>query len=441
MQIGCMLIVLYVVFIYIREKRAYKVKKRETIFESLLVIGVLSIVFDGVTAYTVNHLEQIPDSVNGILHMCYLCGLDILVFLMFLYIMDITRGIPEGNKKKVLLGLPLLVNLVIVVLFIPKLEYRHGEVTNYSMGISAYTCFIMVTVYMIATMGILFTSWKNLGWHKMITISTYMMTSIVVTVYQLLHPQALITCMVPTLAIVGSYLNMENPLFAKLQVYNQEMVMGFATLVENRDGSTGGHIKRTTEYVRMLSEELRVRGFYKEQLTQDYTKNLIMAAPMHDVGKIAIPDIILQKPGKLTEDEYEIMKTHARRGGNIIQETFGKMGNDEYGKIAYEVARHHHEKWNGTGYPDGLSRKEIPLCARIMAVADVFDAVSAKRCYRDALPLEECFRIIESGSGQDFDPIIVEVFLDMEEKIREVCAWRDNAAMEEPVMQQPRFFF
>lgn len=421
MQIGCMLIVLYVTFIYVRERRAYNVKKRESIFESLLMIGILSILFDGATAYTVNHLEQIPDSVNGILHMLFLCSLDILVFLMFLYVTDITRGMPE-SKKRVLLGLPLLVNLVIVVLFIPKLAYRHGEITNYSMGISAYTCFITVTVYMIATMIILFTSWKNLGRHKMITISTYMMASIVVTVYQMLHPQALITCLVPTLAIVGAYLNMENPLFTKLQAYNQEMVMGFATLVENRDGSTGGHIKRTTEYVRMLAEELRARGFYREELTEDYVKNLIMAAPMHDVGKIAIPDMILQKPGKLTEDEYEIMKTHAQRGGNIIQDTFGQMGDDEYGKIAYEVARHHHEKWNGKGYPDGLSRKEIPLCARIMAVADVFDAVSAKRCYRDALPLEECFRIIESGSGQDFDPIIVEVFLDMEEKIREVGA-------------------
>lgn len=431
MQIGCMLIVLYVTFIYVRERRAYKVKKEEPIFESLLVIGILSILFDGVTAYTVNHLERIPDCVNGILHMLFLCSLDILVFLMFLYITDITRGMPKSKKKRMLLGLPLLVNLVIVVLFIPKLEYRHGEITNYSMGISAYTCFIMLTVYAIATMIILFASWKNLGRHKMITISTYMMASIAVTIYQVLHPQALITCLVPALAIVGIYLNMENPLFTKLQAYNQEMVMGFATLVENRDGSTGGHIKRTTEYVRMLAEELRARGFYREELTEDYVKNLIMAAPMHDVGKIAIPDMILQKPGKLTEDEYEIMKTHACRGGNIIQDTFGQMGDDEYGKIAYEVARHHHEKWNGKGYPDGLLRKEIPLCARIMAVADVFDAVSAKRCYRDALPLEECFRIIESGSGQDFDPIIAEVFLDMEEKIREVCAWNGNVAMGE----------
>ena len=145
-----------------------------------------------------------------------------------------------------------------------------------------------------------------------------------------------------------------------------------------------------------------------------------MAAPMHDVGKIAIPDSILQKPGKLTDEEFEIMKTHSERGGKIIQETFGHLGRDAYEKIAYDVARHHHEKWNGKGYPDGLKEEDIPLCARIMSIADVFDAVSAKRCYRDALPLEVCFKIIEEGSGRDFDPVMTEVFLDMKERIVEV---------------------
>lgn len=145
-----------------------------------------------------------------------------------------------------------------------------------------------------------------------------------------------------------------------------------------------------------------------------------MAAPIHDVVKIAIPDAILQKPGKLTPEEYEIMKTHADKGGKIVQDTFANMGDEEYEKIVYDVARHHHEKWNGKGYPDGLSRKDIPLCSRIMAVEDVFDAVSAKRCYRDAMPLEQCFQIIEDGRGQDFDPFIVEALLDMREKVTEV---------------------
>lgn len=205
-----------------------------------------------------------------------------------------------------------------------------------------------------------------------------------------------------------------------LSRYHDEMIMSFATLVENKDGSTGGHIKRTTTYVRLLAEELKKRGFYQEILTEEYVENLCKAAPMHDIGKISVPDVILQKPGKLTAEEFERMKQHTVSGGKIIQETFGHLPNKEYTKMAYEVARFHHEKWNGKGYPEGLKRKEIPLCARIMAIADVFDAVSEKRCYRDALPLEKCFEIILEGSGQDFEPMLVEVFLDMRTKIEKV---------------------
>lgn len=429
LQIGCMLVVLYVAFIYIHEKNMYKVKKREVMFEWLLSVGALSIFFDGITAYTVNNQDKIPIFINNILHMCFLCSLDIIVFMMFLYIIDIAIGMPKAFKNRFLITLPLLINILVVILFIPRIEYIQGNITNYSMGISAYTCFVMLAVYMLLTIVILFMNCRKLGRHKIVTISTNMVVSISVAIYQMLNPQALITCIVPTFVIIGTYFNIENPLFQKLKNHNNEMVMGFATLVENRDDSTGGHIKRTTAYVKILAEELRVRVFFRKMLTREYIDNLVMAAPMHDVGKIAIPDAILQKPGKLTADEYEIMKTHAERGGSIIKETFGHTGNDEYECMAYEVARYHHEKWNGKGYPDKLKRKEIPLCARIMSVVDVFDAVSAKRCYRDALPLEECFKILEDGSGQDFDPIIVEVFLDMKDKIKEIYE-SDTQAVE-----------
>lgn len=219
-----------------------------------------------------------------------------------------------------------------------------------------------------------------------------------------------------TTSLLGNLLGAKE----ELSLYHDEMIMGFATLVENKDGSTGGHIKRTTAYVRLLAEELKKRGFYQELLTEEYVENLCKAAPMHDIGKISVPDVILQKPGKLTTEEFERMKQHTVSGGRIIQETFGHLTNKEYTQMAYEVARFHHEKWNGKGYPEGLKRKEIPLCARIMAIADVFDAVSEKRCYRDALPMEKCFEIIQEGSGQDFEPILVEVFLDIRDKVKQV---------------------
>ncbi len=387
LQIGCMLIVLYVAFIYIREKYEYKVKQKEPVFELLLITGILSIAFDGATAYTVNYLDKVPGLVNAVLHACFLCGLDTLSFVIFLYMYDITRGVPKSRKIKTLIILPLAICIAVVILFMPQLEYRPGRITNYSMGISAYTCFIMVAVYMLGTVILLVKGWRNMGHHKLITLTTCIAAANVVTIYQMIYPESLISCLVPTFVIIGSYLNVENPLFTKLQAHNREMVMGFATLVENRDGSTGGHIRRTTTYVKLLAEELQKRGMYKEQLTQDYIENLTIAAPMHDVGKIAIPDAILQKPGRLTDEEF---------------------------------AMYHHEKWNGKGYPQGLTGEQIPLCARIMSVADVFDAVSAKRCYRGAMPLEQCFEIIEKGSGQDFDPQIAEVFLDMRERIGQV---------------------
>ena len=201
-------------------------------------MGILEITLDGITAYTVNHLDSVP--VNMVLHMCFLCSLYIMMFLMFLYLLDITRGIPKNRKKRILLMAPLVINLAIVIIFMPQLSYLHGNITNYSMGISAY---------ILAAIVILFTSWHQLGHHKLITVSTYVFASIVVTCYQMFHPQALISCIVPTPVIVGTYLNMENPVFTKLQDYSNEMVMGFATLVENRDDNTGGHIKRTTAYV------------------------------------------------------------------------------------------------------------------------------------------------------------------------------------------------
>lgn len=321
---------------------------------------------------------------------------------------------------RILISLPFVVNMTAVILFMPKITYRHGEITNYSMGIPVYACYIMVAVYMLGCVALLAFGRKNMGHNKLIIITTCIVAAIAVTIYQMIYPEALLTSLVSVFVIIGAYLNRENPLFQKLSVHNKDMVMGFATLVENRDGSTGGHIRRTTTYVEILARELKNRGLYKDELTEDYIKNLVMAAPMHDVGKIAIPDAILQKPGKLTAEEFAVMKTHAAKGGEIIRETFQSMGYEEYEKIAYQVARFHHEKWNGKGYPEGLSRKKIPLCARIMAVADVFDAVSAKRCYRDAMPLEQCFAIIENGSGQDFDPFIADVFLDMKEEITDI---------------------
>ena len=200
------------------------------------------------------------------------------------------------------------------------------------------------------------------------------------------------------------------------------MIIGFANLIENRDGNTGGHVKRTSAYVKLISEGMAAKGLYTNVLTGDYINNLLKAAPMHDIGKIAIPDAILRKESGLNADEYMDMKLHAEKGGQIIKEAYKNLINEDFQKMAYEVARHHHEKWNGKGYPDGLSGEGIPLCARIMAVADVFDALAEKRCYRDALTMDECFDIIKKDSGQAFDPAIVETFVGLRDEVEKLHA-------------------
>lgn len=417
LQAGCLIVVMYIAFVYFWECRKYHKKLNSSIFDKLLILSIVCILLDGVTGITVNYQEFVNPILNKVLHMLFLIGLDTVVYTMFGYMLKITEIISEKKIKYSWLHIPYILNLLVVVFNIGSLEFREGTYSDYSMGISAYTCFVMVGIYVFFTLVLFFNRWHYIESHKRISILTYLLGFSGIAIVQAVFPEILITSAGITLVVVGIYMNQEDPTMNEISRYHSEMVMSFATLVENKDGSTGGHIKRTTEYVKLLAEELRSRGYYKEILTKDYIKDLCQAAPMHDIGKIAVPDVILQKPGRLTEEEFAIIKQHAVNGGKIIEETFGNLGDDEYTEMAYQVAKYHHEKWNGKGYPEGKRKKDIPLCARIMAVADVFDAVSEKRCYREAMPLEKCFSIIREGSGQDFDPIIVEVFLDIRDKV------------------------
>lgn len=186
-----------------------------------------------------------------------------------------------------------------------------------------------------------------------------------------------------------------------------------ADIVENRDGNTGGHIKRTAKYVEIIARELTRRKAFSDILTEKYVEDMIIAAPLHDIGKIHISDLILNKPGRLTDEEFAIMKTHTTAGGELLTHAIEELGESSYLKMALEMALYHHEWWNGKGYPHGISGDEIPLCARIMAVADVFDALTAKRCYKSAMPLEKALGIIREETGTHFDPVVAEAFLDI----------------------------
>lgn len=422
LQIGCLLIISYIAFLYARDRRRYEEKIRPTPFDGLLALGILSLTLDGVTAWTVNHLDTVPAMLNRVLHLLFFICLDSIVFLLFLYFLASTEGLPKRRDSRLFLVAPYAVSLVMVLLNIGSLEYRTAPRSNYSMGVSVYACFIMVGIYIILTFVVFFRRLRYMESHKQVSIFTYLLVMLLVGGYQMLVPDALVTSLGVTIFLLGVYLNQENPALRQLSHYHREMVMGFAVLIEGKDGSTGGHVRRTTAYVEVLAKALRDRGHFRDILTKDYLENLMMAAPMHDIGKISVPDSILQKPGQLTAEEFEVIKRHTVSGGEVIQNTFGHVGNAQYLDMAYNVALHHHEKWNGNGYPDRLKGEDIPLCARIMAIADVFDAVSENRCYRPAMPVEQCFDIIRQGAGQDFDPLLAEVFLDIRPQVEAIHA-------------------
>lgn len=193
------------------------------------------------------------------------------------------------------------------------------------------------------------------------------------------------------------------------------MITLMAEIVENRDDNTGGHIRRTAAYVEKIAKELKKQGAYREILTDRYMEDMVVAAPLHDIGKIHIPDAVLNKPGRLTEEEFAVMKTHTTAGQELLLRAKAELGESEYLNTAVEMAAYHHEWWNGKGYPFGLKGDEIPLCARIMAVADVFDALTQKRCYKSAMPSEKAYAIIREESGTHFDPKVVEAFFAADE--------------------------
>ncbi len=188
-------------------------------------------------------------------------------------------------------------------------------------------------------------------------------------------------------------------------------IISLSNLVENRDSDTGHHIMRTREYVKLLAEKAQKAGLYSDTLTDHFRELLAKSAPMHDIGKIVVPDSILKKNGKLTDEEFYQIKRHSLEGGKIIRDVLGNSGDEEYITVATEIAEGHHEKWDGTGYPKGIKGEEIPLSARIMALADVFDALVSPRCYKDPFPIDKAIEIIKESSGKHFDPQLAEVFV------------------------------
>jgi putative two-component system response regulator len=209
---------------------------------------------------------------------------------------------------------------------------------------------------------------------------------------------------------------------AQLHSVQNSIISVLVDMVESRDKGTGGHIERTSKYIKILINEMKTRGVYLDEIVKWDIDKLVASARMHDLGKISITDMIINKPGKLTEDEYELMKTHALIGEKIIDDMILRTGEQDYLNDAKLFAGNHHEWWNGNGYPRGLKGEEIPLQGRIMAVVDVYDALVSERPYKEAFPEEEAVKIIMENSGTQYDPKIIEVFYQVKDQFKAVSS-------------------
>ena len=208
----------------------------------------------------------------------------------------------------------------------------------------------------------------------------------------------------------------------KLENLRIVTIDAMSAVAEARHQETGAHIKRTQHYVRAIAKQLQRTGQYTELLSDEYIEMLFVSAPLHDIGKVGIPDNILLKPGHLTLEETALMQKHAALGKQMIYDSYQNAEGDDFLEIAGEIALSHHEKWDGTGYPNGLAGQDIPLSGRIMAVADVYDALINERCYKPAYAQETARKIMQETRDKDFDPTVIDAFLDIEDTIAAIAA-------------------
>lgn len=207
------------------------------------------------------------------------------------------------------------------------------------------------------------------------------------------------------------------------------IIFGMANLAESRDPETGAHLDRMREYCRVIAEHLSRQAKFREQVDGEFVQLIYMTSPLHDIGKVGIPDRILLKAGALTREEFEIMKKHAEIGARTLDTAAGAYPEAKFLCMARDIARYHHEKFDGSGYPEGLSGENIPLCGRIVALADVYDALTTKRVYKPAFSHEKAVAIIREGRGRHFDPDIVDAFEATQERF--VAIWEHLAQREE----------
>ena len=354
-----------------------------------------------------------------------------LAYMMSLLLLTIAR---TKYKRRIEIGLHIL-------LFLQIAFTVYSTITGLSFYFDKENIYHRGTLYLLANIGpalmlvtcivLLFCFGKRMG--KLVKIAFWVfiispLIAIVVQSYSYGVQYIIFVLIVSSVFMYFAILKEQAEQYRKqkdaIDKLQNGLILVLADLVESRDKCTGDHIKKTAEYVKIIMEQLKEDNVYLEQLTDSFIEDVVRSAPLHDIGKIQVPDAILNKPGRLTSDEFEIIKTHTTAGKDIITSAINMVSEKDSGYLneARNLAYCHHEKWNGTGYPQGLSGEDIPLSARIMAVADVFDALVSKRSYKEPYSFEQALIIIKESSGTHFDPKIVDAFIKAEPKIRQVLS-------------------
>lgn len=231
-----------------------------------------------------------------------------------------------------------------------------------------------------------------------------------------------------SIAFIIGYFSEERYKEHKKNVYNQKeidneqiaMIFALVKLSESRDNYTDKHIERVGSLCKFITYKLSNEPAFSDYITEAYIENIFKASQLHDIGKVGIPDKVLLKPGKLTVEEFTIMKDHTIIGANTIREVQEKFSKNKFLSMGINIAKYHHEKWDGTGYPEGLSGKDIPLSARIMSIVDVYDALRTKRVYKEPYSHNQSVKIIKEDVGRSFDPLIGKVFLENQDEFRNI---------------------
>lgn len=352
--------------------------------------------------YILEYYKKTEQLSKNYWYFCIGCAIIYIIFLILTPFFDFIYEILPGNI------------------------YRRGKLFN-------VTVFVEILLYLEALF-IVIKYHKKLSTGENIGFASFIFVPFIMQIVQIAHYGLALNSLGLTISFFIIFINMnqkikENFENTQLQLKQKEQtyvelqhntIINLSTLIEARDISESKHVLRTSKYVKLLAEECKKHGHFAGKLTDNFIYMIEKTAPLHDIGNIRIPDSILKYPGKISQEEYTVIQKHTLEGSKIINEVLPIGIDREMIKMANNICKSHHEKWNGRGYPDRLRGEDIPLCARFMAIADVFDALVTPRCYKKPVSYDEAFEIIKNESGEHFDPVIVEIFLSLKDEIIEI---------------------